>query len=200
MVFAHEHDDALVEEGLAFNQRRLEGRAHQGDVDPLPAERVLRVERVAAQAQVFDGDLDVGMILRVPHPHAVERGPQAPGDPDADDARAAAFETLRRFDKLVGDRAEAAGLVEQQRAAIRQLDALRPADEQLGADFAFELLNLTAERRLGDVQPAGGIREAELFGDHDKRAHVPEVHRRYLTRSKGQFRAQLMRNVAGFSS
>ena len=50
-------------------------------------------------------------------------------------------------------------------------------DEQLGADFAFQLLNLAAERRLRDVQPPGSVRETEFFGDDDERAFVRESQR-----------------------
>ena len=159
-------------------------RAEQRDVDPLPPERVRRIQRVAAQAQILAGDFHAGMIPDVARADAIERVPQSPRHADAHDARASSFHAVRGFDELVGDRAETPGLVEQEAAAIRQRNALRPANEQLGADFAFELLDLAAERRLRDVQPARGIREAQFLGDHDERTHVPEVHRRYLTRCR----------------
>jgi len=39
------------------------------------------------------------------------------------------------------------------------------ADEQVGAEGALELVDLVAQRRLGDVQARGGPAEMELLGD-----------------------------------
>jgi len=39
------------------------------------------------------------------------------------------------------------------------------ADEQVGAEGALELVDLVAQRRLGDVQARGGPTEMELLGD-----------------------------------
>ena len=52
----------------------------------------------------------------------------------------------------------------------------RRAVDQFGADFGFELLDLPAQRRLGDVQPVRGAREIALAGDRHEITQLPEVH------------------------
>src|SRR6185436_6967410 len=180
------------EERLVLDLRRFDRRARERDVDALPLERVRRCHRVVPQAQIVDRDLDVRMLLGVARPDAVERAPQPPRHPDADDAGAAAPDALRRLHELVGHRAEPSRFFEQERAAIGQLDALWPADEQLRADFALELLDLPAERGLRDMQAPGGVGETQLLGDDDKGADVPQVHRRYLTRSPRECKGLLL--------
>jgi hypothetical protein len=45
-------------------------------------------------------------------------------------------------------------------------------DEERDPEFLFELPDMTAERRLGDVKAGGGFRDARLFGDGDECAYV----------------------------
>jgi len=42
--------------------------------------------------------------------------------------------------------------------------------------FLLQGLDLQAERRLADVQPAGGLAEAQFLGDGDEVAQLAEIH------------------------
>lgn len=44
------------------------------------------------------------------------------------------------------------------------------------ADFRFELLDMTAQRRLRDAQPFGRAAEMQLFREREKRMQVPKFH------------------------
>ena len=48
--------------------------------------------------------------------------------------------------------------------------------EELGAEFAFESRDLSAQRRLGQVQVLGGAGEVTEAGDLDEPAELLEVH------------------------
>ena len=55
-------------------------------------------------------------------------------------------------------------------------DAARPVEKGV-AQFAFELLDLSADRRLRDVYPLGGAGEVGLLRDGDKVFELPEFHK-----------------------
>src|ERR1700738_4850748 len=66
------------------------------------------------------------------------------------------------------------GMVEKGLAGGGQLDAAHAAADQLDANLAFELADLTAAGRLRRVQPLlGRERQAALFGGRDEKAKVP---------------------------
>jgi pimeloyl-ACP methyl ester carboxylesterase len=66
------------------------------------------------------------------------------------------------------------GMVEKGLAGGGQLDAAHAAADQLDANLAFEIADLTAEGRLRRVQPfLGRERQAALFGGRDEKAKVP---------------------------
>ena len=50
--------------------------------------------------------------------------------------------------------------------------------EESGAKFFLQLLNLDAERGLGDVEAFGGAAEIEFLGGGHKITEVSEFHRR----------------------
>ena len=57
-----------------------------------------------------------------------------------------------------------------------QFDGIRAAPEQQDADFFFQLGELLAERRLGDMQFFGGAGEILLLGDLDDVLQLAEFH------------------------
>ena len=54
----------------------------------------------------------------------------------------------------------------------------RMPDEKLRSEFFFELLNLLAQRRLGDPQDFRGTRKISAFCDLDKILELTKVHGR----------------------
>src|SRR4051812_12540691 len=61
-----------------------------------------------------------------------------------------------------------------------ELDAAAVPDEQGGADLAFQLFDLLAEGRRGDVQALGGPAEMQLLGDTHEVPHLAKLHRSIL--------------------
>jgi len=61
-------------------------------------------------------------------------------------------------------------------ARCGQLHTPAVAGEQLRAHRGFELLDVQAERRLGDGQTLGGTAKVQLFGQHEEIAQVTEFH------------------------
>ena len=68
-------------------------------------------------------------------------------------------------------------MVEKDSAGIGELDAAGAPDQQLRADFMFQISDLTAERWLGRMQPPlGGDSQAALLGDGDEIPKMPQLH------------------------
>jgi hypothetical protein len=65
-------------------------------------------------------------------------------------------------------------MIEKCPASRRQLDASNAPNEQLSADFGFQIAYLPTKGGLSRVQPAlGRERQAALLGDRNKKAQVP---------------------------
>jgi len=69
-----------------------------------------------------------------------------------------------------------AGGGEQGAAGGTQGDAARGPNEQRDAEFGFEAADLGTERRLGDVEAAGGLGKVERLGDGHEVAQVAKLH------------------------
>ena len=77
---------------------------------------------------------------------------------DAQRAHASLRGVARRLQRGLGAVEQAPGFIQEGDARDRQPHALAVALEQLGADFGLQPLDGDAERRLGHVQPLGGLR------------------------------------------
>lgn len=83
----------------------------------------------------------------------------------------------RRFHCGIDLRKRQPRMVEKGPAGIGQLDAARATDKQLRADLVFKIPDLTAERRLGRMQPPlRRHREAALLGDGEKIPKMAQLH------------------------
>jgi hypothetical protein len=83
---------------------------------------------------------------------------------------------------LAGERRESRGLVEQglgllhqQLAGTRELQASVPAHEQLGLQVGFDCAHVGARGGLADVQPFGSARDVLFLRDRDEGAQLDEV-------------------------
>ena len=63
-------------------------------------------------------------------------------------------------------------MFEENLACGRERDVVPVAVEQARAEFVFQLVNLHAERGLGNVQAFGGAAEIQLRGGGDEIADV----------------------------
>ncbi len=119
---------------------------------------------------LVDVDADGGVAFGEPPQQAWQveggEGLEAADGQVADELRA---EAARRFGQLVGVREEAAQLVLEALARGRQLQPLGvPADEELDAEFAFEVGHGGGDGGLGDVDALGrGGHGAELGGGEE---------------------------------
>ena len=84
---------------------------------------------------------------------------------------------LRLGDRLVHALEQDVGAVEQRLAGEGELDPMRRAPQQVAPEQLLEPAHLPAERRLRDVQAVRRPREAELLGDRDEGAQVPQLDR-----------------------
>jgi hypothetical protein len=77
--------------------------------------------------------------------------------------------SVRKMHSPLGMRKRQPSLLDEDTAGIRELyNPSLIASEQVKSMFFFEVGNLFAERRLGDVQSVRGPREVPLFGqDND---------------------------------
>ena len=66
----------------------------------------------------------------------------------------------------------------------QELDALCRTTEQRLSQLVLEALDLTAQRRLGDVQAARGAPDVPLLGDRDEVFQLIEAHSPSLTRPR----------------
>src|SRR5258706_15109536 len=68
-------------------------------------------------------------------------------------------------------------MVEKGLACRGQLDATNAARQQLGPDLVLQNANLSAQRRLGGVEPElGSRRQVALFDHGYEIAQVPQLH------------------------
>jgi len=69
-----------------------------------------------------------------------------------------------------------AGIFEVDATGVGQLDTARFAAEQLHVEFAFQRLDLLAERRLLHAKPFSGARDVPFLSDRNEISEVPEFH------------------------
>lgn len=67
-------------------------------------------------------------------------------------------------------------MLQERLARRQQTHAARRALEQPGAELIFEREDVTAERRLGEVEPARGAAHVALFGHRDEGLDLREAH------------------------
>ena len=60
------------------------------------------------------------------------------------------------------------GILHEPTPGSSQSGACPIADEQLGAQLRFQILDARADRRLGHVNPLGGLEETAVCGDGEK--------------------------------
>ncbi|KAG1392470.1 hypothetical protein G6F59_014589 [Rhizopus arrhizus] len=95
---------------------------------------------------------------------------------DAEPAPLRLAQASRAFQHFLQAGGQQPRLLQQKAPGFGQPQGTGGAFEQLHAQFFLELADLTAERRLGDVQPGGGTREAAFFRHGLEVAQVSELH------------------------
>jgi hypothetical protein len=139
--------DAPILEGRHLLDR---GELEQGEVDP-------RSRRPEAANYL-------GQAAVERRGHEAEREAPATGVAQPLGHRPDLLDALEDLERLLVDEAASLGQAKRPELTLDQLDA----------EFLLELLDLSAERRLGDVQPLGGPGEAPLAHDRHEVAQVTE--------------------------
>ena len=67
-----------------------------------------------------------------------------------------------------GDLEHLARIAEEDVAGFGEFDGAGAAFKKGGAEFFFEIANLLAHGRMGDVEVFGGFSEVEIFGDGEE--------------------------------
>ncbi|MGY4312289.1 hypothetical protein ACVWW1_001592 [Bradyrhizobium sp. JR3.5] len=80
----------------------------------------------------------------------------------------------QEFVRLVAERHDAAGDLEQRGAGFGELGVPRLADQKLDAVGLLQLLDLDRERRLPDIEHARGRGEAAMSGDRMEGTQLAE--------------------------
>src|SRR6185503_18255482 len=142
------------------------------------------VEAAVADALVHPGG-DAVLQGEVEPRMALEEGAYERPEPDADriedraDARLAgemAFELLRHLAEVGRLRDHRLGVWKQCFAGLGEPNAAGAALEELELELLLERLDLSAHRRLADVEQRGGLREMPLLRDDHERAQQVELH------------------------
>ncbi len=169
-----QYAELLIGEMLGGDCRRQRQRgADEAEVDLAGVEHPELVdggacfERDRAVRETFGGEL-------------FEGGRDVAGDPvqqaEAEHRLVQAGGPARVLQRQAGRLEGFPGAGEQDLPGRGELDAAAVPDQQGGADLAFELLDLLAERRGGDVQALGGLAEMQLLGDAHEVPQLPKLH------------------------
>jgi hypothetical protein len=130
-----------------------------------------------AVAAFLEAQLDAGMgTHEIDHGRRCQRLDKAAqrgkGDP-------AAIDAAHRVLALQQRRQNAPRIGEEGRAALGQLH-FSTAREQRAADMGFQRADAHRDRRLGDIEPGGGLGEAAVAHDPVKAAELVDIHKDYL--------------------
>jgi hypothetical protein len=96
--------------------------------------------------------------------------------PQGDPAQHASCSPSRRLERAIYLREDCARIVEECATGSGQFDAARLSAKQLDAQFAFNRLDLPAERRLLHSKPFRSPRDVAFLGGGDEIAEMPEFH------------------------
>ncbi len=133
-----------------------------------------------ARAQVLDGDLDGRKAMREEIQllrQNVHGGGLVGGD--VQDGRRRLLQALEDRVNAVHVGEDALGVFQEQFTLARQRHRPRPP-EKLDAEFGLQVLDLLADRGLGQVQQARGLGEPAALGDRVESVQAIQIHRRLL--------------------
>jgi hypothetical protein len=161
-VGAQDDLNALVIERVRHVERRVVGRPRKGQVELMRAQLLVGVEPAVGVARL---DRDVRMLLGELDPDPVDHIPETPGDPDADARPFCGSGFLGGVVKGLRGGFPGARLLEKLTSGLGERDALPVPHEQRKAELVLELLDVPAQRGLGDVKALGRLRHAQGVGD-----------------------------------
>ena len=169
----HEHVDRVAEERHE-HELGVRPRVHdEAEIDRAPEHGVAH----ALARAVPERHLDLGRRAEEIG-HETRQKIRAEGLVAADDeaARVVVLEALDAVLRVVQQREDLFGVVQQHLTRARQLDAAAASQQQRRAEPLFEVRHGDRERRLADLERLRGRRHAAARGDALKIAQVRQVH------------------------
>ena len=134
-------------------------------------------EGLLIRRKLMQGEMNLAMPFAKNTHHigegAIERGGD---DADGEMAELSTPSHASQAHGFVGIGEGRAGAIEEHDAGFSEGDFSACPVEELYAQFAFELLNLLAERGLGDGKTLGGATEMQRLGDGGEIAQMPQFH------------------------
>ena len=160
----HDQHPALVVEDPHVQLVGAERQSGHQRVHPLTEQRLARF---ATPGQMQGAHIGV----RIAVAQFANRGgdDETGGVPDGDPAGLGGFPGLGRG--IGGGAQQRLGAGQEECPGIGELAALRGAVDQAGTHLLFEVADLPAQGRLGDVQGLGGAAEVPVLGDHREVPH-----------------------------
>ncbi len=175
MIGCHGQDQRIVEERRGGHQRVVDRQHHQGEINLATGQLAHELARARFHHQQLDPrvagvELDQG---RGQHPCD-----QAGSGPDGQPAAGHAAERTCLGARGLHIGQDAADEREKRLAVCRECHETLPgpAVKQQDAELAFEQAYLSAQRRLGEMQPLRCLREVALLGDRDDVAELVQLH------------------------
>jgi hypothetical protein len=108
--------------------------------------------------------------------HLADHPSQPGSDADPDDAGFSFLGVASRLHRVSGLHHQLSRFIEKYLSGLRQRDAPLISQKEGHAQIFLELADLTAQRRLRDVQLLRRLAEVQVFRDSDKVANVPKFH------------------------
>ena len=126
-------------------------------------------------------------------PHRLAHGGADADRKRAADARAVRTDVVCGLRHLPDQRMRA---LKEQEPGLGQFKLAAGAQDQLESQLVFQLADLPAQCRLGDAELHRGFRKAACFGNIDKIAERPEIHRDHA-KQHNDYRYYILDDAAG---
>lgn len=165
--------ELFLEKGLRDEPLQVDRRTQEAHVDLAFKQRFV----LACGKNVFATDVDVGESLRMPKQGLLDFLSQTGSEPNSDQTILSGMGSANGVHGKQALIDQDTSLVKQDSSRVGQADFSAIAKKKADAKFRLQLLNLSAERRLGDMQLARRLGEVESLSDSYEVPEVPEFHK-----------------------
>lgn len=167
MLVRYHYYHRFAIEALGQQRVNIDGVGETGEAEiDLPAEQRLLLP---LRRELGKADLQLGVALVTLADHLTKAGPENGADqPDADLVALSATRLYHPVEATLQHVEQQGAFGQQQMAGRREAHLAGMAIEQRRPQQGFELPDLGAKRRLGDIEPLGGTAEVAVAGHRVK--------------------------------